>query len=49
MANYNYFRSFFALFEIILSLLEILCLLNENNDLKSSSNNVLIAYSNNKI
>ena len=38
---------FIALFEILLSLLGIFLIMNESNDLKSSSNNVLIAYSNN--
>ena len=38
---------FIALFDILLSLFGILLLMNESIDLKSSSNNVLIAYSNN--
>jgi hypothetical protein len=38
---------FIALFDIALSLFGILLVMNESNDLKSSSNNVLIAYSNN--
>lgn len=38
---------FIALFDILLSLFGILLQINENFDLKSSSNNVLIAYSNN--
>jgi hypothetical protein len=38
---------FIAFFEILLSLFGIFLLMNESSDLKSSSNNVLIAYSNN--
>lgn len=38
---------FIALFDIVLSLFGIFLLMNESSDLKSSSNNVLIAYSKN--